>query len=863
MSTRIYLPKLTGVPAFIVMLVAFAHGVSSTETEANYSDVMALHPVGYWPLDEGEGDVIQDRSGNGNDGKLINTEWENGLINFIGGYQWAEIPAGPAYQSPSFTMGGWLFSRKADYKGVGPMFLGIVEKLTWLDRNAAVYLRMNGKGRFDVFSGGKNDAIGSMAENVAITAGHWHFVLYTHEADGTAGLYLDGQLAQSATDVPFAAEKMNAPLLIGPDCSMWGINSSGSLNGSVRDVMLFDRALAAAEIEQLFKKTRPKQTPGVLEFNETTLNSDGRPVDINRLSGYPLDLRLAALKQVLHPPGVHPVEAQRGLRANADLFRPVLIQALGDWQTSHLGAEGLRKIGDDEAKTALREAVPKWIETLRDATAARDRRLAACATLGEMHGLAKDAVPALTGALEELLAREGVHLPRVEDSFRNSLLRALLNIDRQNEEVRRLLDIALAKPFLDVLDLDQPYLAEVKSLAEAGRHMDALDACRQIKLPAHGDHFFSQNDPHRDARTDWNPHLRSYTPTAEYNGVTYKLGGGKAYEGATLIPPEGYREAVTELATEYPAAADWRPDGNVENLYRVHITKTDADGNEEAAYLEGDWFIFNGSDAKVHAWSIGIDKHGYLHIMGGQHNAPNPEYYIPGSWERMGLSRDRKSGEFPQQLYWVSKEPGGIDAFEFVGRRNDPRHLPPSYWNYMNFIQDNKGELFVYGRINISGIQSFGFYRYDTAKREWSPIGGQAGDIIASCDENDPGWSDRLVLQVRGNVPREPGEKVFVWAWQAGFYNYCRGTWGVRFDPENRMHVELPIHGLVDRGVMRGGSVYAYSDDGGQTFYRADGSLVNLPLTTNPAPAHNADLKTDDGDRWWKLYRSLVEEAGY
>jgi hypothetical protein len=848
---------------FLLFIATHASGHAAGNNEVHYADVLDLRPLGYWPLDEGEGSIIHDRSGNQNDGKLINMEWENGLLDYIGAYQWAEIPGSPAYASPSFSIGAWFLNRRTEYKGNGPILFGMTESLSWLDRNAAFYLRLQDKGQVVAFSGGKHDAMGPGAENIAMSAGEWQFVFYTREADGSAKLYLDGQLVQSAQDVPLDTAKMKAPILIGPDSTMWGINSAGSLNGSVRDIMLFDRALIATDVAHLYGQTRPKLAPRIRGFDATTLNVDGQPVDLNRLAEYALDLRLAALRRLLSPPGVHPVAAQRELRAQAELFRPILIEALHDWPTAHLAAQGLHTMGDDASKAAMREAVPGLVETLQDSESSSAQRLAASATLGEMHGLARTAVPALVGTLEALLAREGVHLPRVEDHFRNSLLRALLNIDRNNQEVRRLLDTALAKPFLAVLDLEPPYLAEVKSLVEAGRYMDALDACRKLKLSEHGDRFFTQNDPHRDARTEWDPHRRSYTPTASYGSYTYRLGGGKAYEGATLVSPEGYRDAVKELAKEYPAAADWRPEGKVDNLYQLKIIKTDANGNEETTFLEGKWLVFDGSDAKVHAWSIGIDKNGYLHIMGGQHNAPNAEHYIPGSWERMGLSRNRKDDQYPQQLYWVSKEPGSIDAFEFVGGRKDPRHLPSSYWNYMNFVQDNKGELYVYGRINVSGIQSFGFYRYHADTRRWSVIGGDACDIIADSEAHDPGWTDRLVRQARGKIPREPGEKALAWAWQAGFYNYCRAIWGVRFDPDNRMHVELPIHGLVNRRVMRSGSVYAYSDDGGQTFHRADGSPVHLPLTINPSPAHNADLRTDDADQWWQLYRSLVEEAGY
>jgi AcrR family transcriptional regulator len=858
MRSRIFFPDPTALLAVLILTATNVHGAAPLATETSYQDVLALRPVGYWPADEGDGEVIHDRSGRGNDGKLINTSWDDGLLDFIGGYQWAEIPGSQAYESTAFTLGGWLFSRKAEYQGGGPMFVGLVGNIASLANTSAVYLSIGNNSRLEIFSGGKNVAV----DSAAVHPGQWQLVLYSYAADGSAQLYIDGQLVKSFNGVSLDADKRKALIVVGADCGMWGINNSGSLNGSVRDIMLFDRALSATEVALLYEKTRPARTPQVGAFNETIVEVDGRPVDLKRLSEYPPDVRLTALSRLFNR-SVHPINAQREFRAKADLIRPILIQALGDWQVAHLAAEYLRMLSDGPSKAAMQETIPKLIETLQDPNAPEEQRMAACAALGEMHAQAEAAIPALVSALEALVKQEGVRLPRVEDHFRNSLLRALLNINRNDPAARHVLDKAMGKPFLDLLDLNQPYLANVKSQVEAGDYLDALDSCRKLKLSEHGDRFFSQNDPHRDARTEHDPHLRSYTPTADDNGFTYQLGDGRGYGGGTRVSAEAYAGAVKKLSQEYPAASKWRPEGKTDDLYQVKITKTDAAGKEETTYLEGDWLIFDGSDAKVHAWSIGIDKHGYLHIMGGQHNAPDPDNYIPGSWERIGISRDRASEQFPQQLYWVSKEPGSIASFEFVGRRNDPRHLPPAYWNYMNFVQDNQGELFVYGRININSLQSFGFYRYDAATRHWSAIGGQASDIIASCDESEPGWSGRLVRQVRGGIPRQPGEKAMSWAWQAHFYNYCRSIWGVRFDPSNRMHVELPIHGMVGGEVMRSGSVYAYSDDGGETFYRADGSSVELPLTTNPSPDHNADLRNHGSDRWWKLWRSLVSEAGY
>ena len=54
-----------------------------------------------------------------------------------------------------------------------------------------------------------------------------------------------------------------------------------------------------------------------------------------------------------------------------------------------------------------------------------------------------------------------------------------------------------------------------------------------------------------------------------------------------------------------------------------------------------------------------------------------------------------------------------------------------------------------------------------------------------------------------------------------------------------------------------------YSGDGGETFHRADGTKVELPLTVNPAPSHHADIHSDCTERSSKLWLSLLRHAGY
>lgn len=88
--------------------------IAADEPGPRHASVLALNPVGYWPADEGSGDVLHDRTRNANHGSLHSVPWDadKRLLDFTGAYQWAEIPNHPEYQSPAFSMGGWVFTRK-------------------------------------------------------------------------------------------------------------------------------------------------------------------------------------------------------------------------------------------------------------------------------------------------------------------------------------------------------------------------------------------------------------------------------------------------------------------------------------------------------------------------------------------------------------------------------------------------------------------------------------------------------------------------------------------------------------------------------------------------------------------------------
>jgi len=636
---------------------------------------------------------------------------------------------------------------------------------------------------------------------------------------------------------------------------------SGSLDGSVRDLVWFDRALSGEEPARLYAATKPTAAPEV--YTDSVVVLDGRAIAAHELGSLPPATRQTALLLFSR-------KDQVTLLPQADTLLPVLSASLAEPNCRLQAVNLLRKLDTDAANAVLQQAVPKLLDVVQDEAKAPAERADAALALAAAGKTATDTVPSLAETLDTLVAEANPEPLRVEELLRNALTRALLDIDPENAQARKVLERTYAAPMLAKMDLDNPELAndarygDLRSLINGGKYLEAMRLYAQVPANTR-ERFFTYKAPQD----------RDYTSTAYFNGCTYKVGEGIAWRGVEKVSQDEYEAIVAGLAQQYPAAATWRA-SDYEHLYRVPITKISADGQEQKIYLEGKNFILDGADEKLRGWSIFIDELGYIHLMGGQHNLPWPDCYIPGSWEQMGVSRDKQSDAYPLQMYWVSTEPECIESFEFAGRRSDPRAIPASYLNYMVLVQSPGNETYLYGRTDAFGFQSWGMYRYDAAAKRWSAIGGDPYEIIASARRHDPAWLDLL----HGNCPpgREPNGpsdyRPLVWAWQPAFYNFCRDAWGARFDKTGRMHVRMQINGLDGAGYVRPTSVYAWSDDRGMTFHRPDGSIVTLPLTVNPAPEYNAEIAVENtlhhhnggqfaARQWWELWLGLLEEAGY
>lgn len=841
---------------------------------------LALNPVGYWPADAGEGNILRDLSPVQNHGRIHHVPWDTtrDLLDFTSAFQWLEIPAHAAYQTPAITMGGWMFTRSTIIGGWwrpqgGVLLIG---NRGWTaERGVQLIVRRDELLNF--ISNGEQfiehrREFGRTGGQPTVVVGKWQHVLYSFDphadkeeaaiveasreggVNGTGRLYLNGRLVAEKKNVTH--RPVNTNLQIGNDAGWWHqlYISSGSLDGSVRDMVWFDRVLSNDEVRDLHRRTQPgvepkRFAPDALVIDQVHYQNasvGGREVHLEQWAGFSSIER----RQVLEALGRW---GDAMLRQRAAELMPVLSTALEEPNSREYAVQLLIRLKSKAAQSAQQAALPDLLAVVQDSERSERERADAALALAAMGVTAKEAVPVLVGVLNQQVPSGVVEAPRTEELLRNAVTRALLDIAPDHEQARRALEHVYAGPLMRLLDPGNQRLSQaLRTRLDDGAFMDAMRLHARLPRKAR-ERYFTYKPPEQ----------RDYTGTAHFNGVTYKVGTGVAWRGTEAVPEREYREIVAELAETCPEVKEWR-EPDYKHLYRVPLTRIDADGNEQRIYLEGRHFILDGADEKLRGWSIFIDELGYIHLTGGQHNRPFPHLYILGSWERMGVSRDPQSDEFPAQMYWISAQPECIDSFEFAGRKNDPRAIPADYLNYMVFEQSLRNETYLYGRINSLSLQSWGLFRYVAADQRWLTVGGDPFDLMESARAHHPAWLDLLHSQIRGRVPAQPTtERPLVWAWQPAFYNFCRDEWGIRFDKTNRMHLRKNITGLNERGYLVHSNVYAWSDDGGQSFYRADGTPVRLPLTINPAPEHNADIQKNDNGRWGTLWLSLLRDAGF
>jgi len=242
--------------------------------------------VGYWNFEEGSGQTVYDRSGNGNDGTLgSSTAVEKSDPVFVSGHD-SNGPGGTGLQ----------FDGVDDYVDAGNddslNITGDITILAWIKRRSfgtpqtIVDKQKTGNDYTEpyrlIFEGWDNTLRfqlggGGTSWNSfvfgAITDNNWHHIAVTIEGVSVKG-YIDG--VQSGTTQTFSGTRQssNLPFLIGKQ------KDGFYFNGVIDEVRIYNRALSADEIRMHYNQKKPvlhlkmDEGSGTIVHDESFNNND-------------------------------------------------------------------------------------------------------------------------------------------------------------------------------------------------------------------------------------------------------------------------------------------------------------------------------------------------------------------------------------------------------------------------------------------------------------------------------------------------------------------------------------------------------------------------------------------------------------
>jgi hypothetical protein len=202
--------------------------------------------IAHWKLDEGSGAVAYDSAGI-NDGTIYGAAWITGqlggALDFDGSNDYVSIPHDPALNiTGDITIAAWVnFTRIGEYEGIVTKCVGVggqnvpFEFRTRPHMSPLTFLRADASGHERVYS------------SYIAELGEWHHVLVRVE-NKVPDFYVDGIITGKGADVVFTKTPTGNtnPVLIGRrDDGLY-------FDGSIDDVRIYDRALSALEIMELY-----------------------------------------------------------------------------------------------------------------------------------------------------------------------------------------------------------------------------------------------------------------------------------------------------------------------------------------------------------------------------------------------------------------------------------------------------------------------------------------------------------------------------------------------------------------------------------------------------------------------------------
>lgn len=232
----------------------------------------------YLPMDEGYGSTVSDASGNGNNGVIYgNATWVNGkygkALSFDGVNDYVATTSFSLAPN-TFTFSAWV------YLDVVAGTHQVVGTESYSSQGYFHIYCEDGELVVGYYSGGWK----YVSFNNFFSSGVWiHMVVMEDFGNLSVEVYQNG--------VFFGEEAMlSGAVFPGWNCSKllgsYSIVGPSWFNGVIDEIRLYNRALSAAEVSELYAYS-PYQTPST--FNEkTAIYADGTTLTVNNVTGYHL-----------------------------------------------------------------------------------------------------------------------------------------------------------------------------------------------------------------------------------------------------------------------------------------------------------------------------------------------------------------------------------------------------------------------------------------------------------------------------------------------------------------------------------------------------------------------------------------------
>lgn len=212
--------------------------------------------VAYYPFN---GNAM-DTTGNGNTGTEASVTYMADRFSGSGSSEAAKFSVTSSVEVPSLvnlsfrptTYSMWIKFDQMPPSGGATTLIGRMQAWNQEDGALMIFNTLGYSNELCYYTGG--DIIGS---GFRPQVNQWYNISFVYTSEGMASFYVDGILASS---IPFIApQSLGLPFRIGASSILDGVdgNDTHSVEGSIDDVRIYNRAIAPTEVADLYSSERP------------------------------------------------------------------------------------------------------------------------------------------------------------------------------------------------------------------------------------------------------------------------------------------------------------------------------------------------------------------------------------------------------------------------------------------------------------------------------------------------------------------------------------------------------------------------------------------------------------------------------